>query len=62
MSGDLEESGAVSYSSHGGDDILISWNVKYIREDERERTKKMKQIYDKERGENGMSILRISTD
>lgn len=31
---------AASYSSDGDDDILISWDVKYILEDKRERESK----------------------
>jgi len=51
----------LSYFSHSGDDILISWDVKYILKDERERTKKMKKVYDEGAGESRTIILRIST-
>lgn len=51
------KSEAVPHSSDSGGDILISWDVKYIPEDKREkerreekRAAKTKRIYNKERG------------
>lgn len=38
----MQESEILSHSSDDGDDVLISWDVKYIFEDERERERESK--------------------
>lgn len=52
---------AASYSSDGDDDILISWDVKYILEDKREREQKRKKsTLRATRKERGVTVLRVS--
>jgi len=56
------KSQAVSHSFDGRDDILISWDVKYILEDEKREKVKMKKIYnEKRKKEDRITGFREST-
>lgn len=62
----MQKSETISHSPDNGDDILISWDVKYIFEDEREREQKWRKSTMRREGErhrarrDRVTVLRVS--